>query len=322
MAAVTDSTIIDSAQSEYYDRNLLERAVEENLHDQFGQVRSLKARSGKTIKFRRYSGLAVATTPLSEGVTPVGKQLSKTDITAEIAMYGDYVTITDVVDLTNPDPVLTEAGDILGEQMGETRDILVRDTINAGTVAFYVADATTTSGANRAAVNAVISLNSIKVALQTLRTAKAKTIKEALKASVGINTYPVAPCYPAITHNLNVYKVKDLTGFVEPQEYASQGDLMRQEFGSVDQVRFCWSNNAAWWDNAGSGSKDVYSTLIFGRDAYGVIPLEKGTAKNIVKGFGSGDDPLNQRCTSGWKMLMTTAILNDDYLYRIESALS
>lgn len=326
MATLTTTTEISSALSEYYDRNLLERAVEENLHDQFAQVRPMKARNGLTIKFRRYNGLAPATTPLTEGVTPSGSQLSKTDVTAVIQQYGDFVTVTDVVDYTNPDPVLTEAGKVLGEQMGETRDLLIRDVINAGSAVFYVADATETSGASRTAVNAPISDASIRVALTALRAAKAKTIKELLKASVGINTQPIAPSYAAITHTNNIYKVKALTNFVEPQNYARTDDLMKNEFGAVDQIRFCWTNNAKVWTGAGAGTpgKDVYSTLIIGRDAYGVVPLEKGTARNIIKPLGSGgtDDPLEQRATSGWKMMFTSVILNDGFMYRIESALS
>ena len=65
---------------------------------------------------------------------------------------------------------------------------------------------------------------------------------------------------------------------------------------------------------------DVYSTLVFGANAYGMIPLQKGNIKNIVKKMGSAgtEDPLDQRATSGWKMAKTCKILNDDLMLRIE----
>lgn len=39
---------------------------------------------------------------------PAGNTLSITAITAQVAQYGDFVQISDVVDLTSLDPVLTE----------------------------------------------------------------------------------------------------------------------------------------------------------------------------------------------------------------------
>jgi N4-gp56 family major capsid protein len=68
----------------------------------------------------------------------------------------------------------------------------------------------------------------------------------------------------------------------------------------------------------------VYTTLFFGQNAYGITALEQGTAKNIVKPLGSGgsSDPLDQRATSGWKLFMTAAILNNNFMYRYETTAS
>ena len=42
----------------------------------------------------------------------------------------------------------------------------------------------------------------------------------------------------------------------------------------------------------------------------------------IYKGFGAGEDPLNQRQTTGWKGDYVTTILNDDFLLRIETSVA
>jgi N4-gp56 family major capsid protein len=63
---------------------------------------------------------------------------------------------------------------------------------------------------------------------------------------------------------------------------------------------------------------DVYATLIFAANSYGVCPLQGHAMENIVKPLGSGDDPLNQRWTSGWKATTTTSILNNAWMVRIE----
>jgi N4-gp56 family major capsid protein len=72
----------------FYDRQLLERALPELVHAEFAQKRPLPRRSGKTIEFRKFTALAPAVTPLTEGVTPAGNALAATAITASINQYG------------------------------------------------------------------------------------------------------------------------------------------------------------------------------------------------------------------------------------------
>ena len=122
----------------FYDRVLLERGTPFEVHTLFAETKSLKQRNGKTINFRRFGSLAVATTPLTEGVTPSGKTVTKTEITATIQEYGDFVRYSDMVDLVAIDPVLAEFQELLGEQAGETLDILARDVYVAGSNVYYL----------------------------------------------------------------------------------------------------------------------------------------------------------------------------------------
>jgi len=74
----------------------------------------------------------------------------------------------------------------------------------------------------------------------------------------------------------------------------------------------------------GGNSVPVYSTLVYGQDAFGDIELG-GTGKNveiIIKPVGSSGalDPLNQRGTIAWKVKgFCSVILQDDFIVRIES---
>ena len=74
----------------------------------------------------------------------------------------------------------------------------------------------------------------------------------------------------------------------------------------------------------GGNSVPVYSTLVYGQDAFGTIELG-GTGKNveiIIKPVGSSGalDPLNQRGTIAWKVKgFCSVILQDDFIVRIES---
>ena len=71
---------------------------------------------------------------------------------------------------------------------------------------------------------------------------------------------------------------------------------------------------------AGAKGRDVYSTLILGDEAYGTTKIDSMGLQSIVKPLGSGDDPLNQRATAGWKLTKVTTILIQLYMIRIETA--
>ncbi|OQA72512.1 MAG: hypothetical protein BWY35_01360 [Firmicutes bacterium ADurb.Bin248] len=77
---------------------------------------------------------------------------------------------------------------------------------------------------------------------------------------------------------------------------------------------------------ADKSAADVHFSLVFGKDAYGVVDLEgRGAMQSIVKPRGSAgaDDPLDQRSTVGAKVPAYAAkILNDLWLVRIEHGAS
>ena len=117
----------------FYDMTLIDEAQASLVHDQFAQKRPIPAGSGKTIEFRKFASLPKAMTPLTEGVTPDGKSLTVTAITATVNQYGDYITMSDVLELTTIDNVIVEATKLLGRQAGLTLDTVVRNVMHSGT---------------------------------------------------------------------------------------------------------------------------------------------------------------------------------------------
>lgn len=314
--ATTGTSQIPAGVSAFYDRNLLERAVPSFIHDLFGQMRNIPKGNSDTIKFRKYSALTAATTALTEGVTPTGSQLSVTDSTATLSQYGDYVTLTDIVQTDVEDNVIKEATDVLGEQAGDTYDQVWRDVLVAGTSVRYA-----NGVANRASVAASIATADLDSAIKTLRGNDAKMFREAIEGTNKINTYPIAAAYGAICHTDTAEKIEALTGVKKVHEYAGMKVIHPSEFASYRYIRFLATTNAKVFTGAGSSSADVYATLVFGKDAYGVVsPRGQRGFETIVKPLGSGDDALNQRSTVGWKGRTVAKILNDSFMVRIESA--
>jgi len=99
------------------------------VHTKFAQKRVLPEKMGDTIVFRRYSRLDTVPVPLVDGITPPGSPLSATDIKARVAFYGNFVTVTNQVELTVEDRVLNEAARLLAQNLAQTLDEVTRDVL-------------------------------------------------------------------------------------------------------------------------------------------------------------------------------------------------
>lgn len=317
-AGMTTTSVVTPAPStspyaDFYDRVMLTRAVANFVHQKWAQVRDIPKNAGQTIKFRKYTNLTAATTALTEGTTPAGSVLAITDIVATPLQYGDFVTMSDKVQFSTLDPLLTETAELLGDQAGDTLDQLTRDVIAAGTTIQYAGTnaATTTIKATD-----VLSAAEAREAVRTLQTNNAKPIMRMVNPADAYGTTPLNACYIGIIHPKTLYDLKSDSAFVPVQKYPNQSDVMEGEVGAIDEVRFVMSTNAKLNATAGSGATvPVYYTPIFGRDFYGITRISGEALKNIVKPLGSAGtaDPLDQRATSGWKATFVAKILNQDF---------
>jgi N4-gp56 family major capsid protein len=100
--------------------------------------------------------------------------------------------------------------------------------------------------------------------------------------------------------------------------------MLKGEIGCLGGVRFVESTEAKIWGEAGASNAAVFSTLVLGKNAYGVTEVEGGGLETIVKQKGSAGtaDPLDQRASAGWKAIKTAEILSDEFMVRIESSSS
>ena len=121
----------------FYDRTLIHLAKPNLIHGQFGQKRNIPANGGTNIEFRKFAPLGKATTPLVEGVTPDGQNLDVSTVQATVKQYGGYVTISDNLDITGIDPVVTETIALISDQAAQTIDTVERDILVCGTNVQY-----------------------------------------------------------------------------------------------------------------------------------------------------------------------------------------
>lgn len=301
--SLTTTTQVDPGVQLFYDRVLLKRAQPFLIHEKGAQTRNIRKKSGDTEKFRRYASLTTATTPLTEGVTPPGQQAAKTDLTVKVKQYGDFMHLSDWVDLTVEDPVLTEFAEILGEQMGKTRDKLCRNIMAAC--------------ASTVDVSGTLAEANVKTAIKTLVNNDAQFLTTLVRAGTGQGTMPVSPAYWAMSNAELLDDWQGVTGWLPTRKYAKPDEADAAEWGSIEQVRVLLSTQG-YKDNS---LTYPYKIPVIGKNAYGVTEIEGGAAKNIVKPFGSGgtEDPLNQRATTGWKMTYAARILNDNFMIVLDN---
>ncbi len=320
MAQTTISEVA-SAVNYFYVRTMLKAARPLLVHTKWAQVKDIPKGNSENIRFRRYTLLTAATTALTEGVTPEGSQLAVSNVNATVAQYGDFVTLTDFLQMTTLDPILTETADLLGQQAGNTLDQITRDVIIAGDTVQYASSAT-----SRTTITSGMKLTrqEVREAVRTLQSNDARKITRMVNPSTGFNTSPINAAFVGIISENTLYDLKNETGWIPVEDYASQSGVMEGEVGAMDDVRFVMTTNAKIFTAGGAGSIDVHGTLILGADFYGISRISGEAMRNIVKPLGSAGtaDPLDQRSTSGWKATFVAKVLNENYAVRVEHAVS
>ena len=293
----------------YYSDYLIDLAQPELVHDQFAQKHPIPKNGGKTIDFRKFSPLAEATSPLTEGVTPNGQSMTVTNLTATVAQYGGYVTLSDMLLLTAVDNNLLQATKLIASQAGRTLDTITREVLNAGTVVQYAEGQVN----SRAALYYTSKTDNCNLT--------AAAIRKAVRYLESQDAPKIGGYYVGIIHPYCKFDLMSDPEWLNPHQYADPENIYQGEIGALYGVRFVQSSRAKVFTGAGASGADVYSTLILGDEAYGVTEVRGGGLEHIVKQLGSagGADPLNQRATCGWKATRVAKILVPQYVVRIET---
>lgn len=210
----------------YYSDYLIDNAVPNLVHDQFGQRHPIPANGGKTINFRKFVPFSKASKPLTEGITPDGGSLSVTNVTAEVSQYGYYVTLSDVLMLTAVDNTLVETTRLLGSQAGSTLDTVTREVLNSGTSVMYAAGKET-----RQALDSTAKLG-VDDVFKAARFLKAQNAPKIEGGYIGI-------VHPDVSYDL----MRD-PEWIDVNKYSNSENIFNGEIGKIGGVRFVESTEA------------------------------------------------------------------------------
>lgn len=304
MAATTTTQLAADLQT-YFSKALLKQAKYKVVLDQFGYTERIPSNSSKTISFTQYSDLAPVSTTLTEGTPPTDTALATTAITATIDQVGAYVTLTDLAKLTPKHPVMQKTLELLGVQGARSYDNFIATTLQAGTGVYYAGGV-----ASRATLTATsyITMADVTKAVVNLRKNGAMEFDDGNFVCV---------IDPQVEGDLLLDTNLQNVAYRQRPD-SRTNELYKGAIVTFAGVTFVRSNNLGTV-SAGSGGAVVgHISYVFGQNAYAVTDLQN--MQTYTQGPGSVSDPLEQKMTVGWKFGFKSVILNNNFMYRIESA--
>jgi len=222
----------------FYGTSLLENSREKMVFTQLGKKQPYK---GNTIEWRKWNTFAKAMTPLSEGVIPTGQKFGMTAITASTNQHGDYVAISDRLELESYDDVIFGATEEMGAAEGETYDTLTRNILVAGNSVAY---APTQSGGSKTPVSKRDALDSTAVLDPELVAKVATWLKKSKAPTYEGNTYVM------VIHPSQAFDLRNSAEWKEFHKYADVAPIFNGEIGTLHGIRFIESNNVKIYKGA------------------------------------------------------------------------
>ena len=295
---------------------LIQKVLEEELRNplqyllpgNFRQANFVPGTNG-TMRFLRVADMdvtvaipAVAGTPpfLTEGTAPTTEDLTLGYEEFSAHQTGRILKITDVALLQSVVDLMGTAAERIARNAIAIADKNVALIVNAGTNVLYAdADHTwDTTARNQLTAADVLDGLTLKRAVATLE----------------IDNVPKFPdgSYHAIINPAAKFDLMIDTavgGWIDAARYAGAKQLMNGEIGEYAGVRFVQSPVGNKFAAGGSSSANVYSTIVFGPDAYAFGDF--GQIEVHLTPPGGGSDPLFQRALIGWKGYFGAVVIGE-----------
>lgn len=284
----------------YYEKVFLTRAQYELVLKEGGQKRTHPANSGVTVNFTRYNPLTIITDPLGQASNPISCPINASTVTMTLSEYGLTTTHGRLLTTVSIDAGMKEKIELVGQNMGETLNRLVRNELGNGT-SYYGNDhtvATFTAGD-------VLDACNIRLMVQTLDLNKAAPYKDGL--------------FIGKADPINKYKLLGDSTWINAHTYVQKDDgLFKGEMGELYQVRWLLNKDYASGieatSTASSGVVRFY-TYVHGDNAFGTYDLETNQPKLfILPNQVDSNSPAGRVSFISWAGAYATKILNSNWV--------
>lgn len=288
----TESNTLTEGMQRYYDTELLENAKEELFFNQFGKVQTLPEGNGKKVQWRKFDTFGKALTPLEEGVTPDGNSMTMTSVEAEVEQYGDYTTVSDMLDMTAVDDVILSCTEEHGAQAGLTLDTLTRNELCRGTNVSFPGNVEFRYQLDE---NCKLTSTVVNKAVTKLKKNKAPKI----------NGKYICIIHPSVSEDL-----RESEGWIEAHKYAAVTEIFNGEIGELHGVRFIETNEAPIFRGADLSADSRNLSVQAEANAATEITIGKSLPENSLAGryILIGETKVKVVSNAGTKIIVDSAV--------------
>ena len=337
MAGITDtaSTGISNSLQAYFSKELLKQIVQNIVLEQFAKKQALPEKAGKnSVRFFRY--VEPNTTDiksLSEGdghtsntawAKGAYKEMTLEYVDVTLSQYGQVIGISDLLTAQQLFNHLEQATTVNGQDAA-----LHLDT----KIAYTLGDDTSITGGTSITLNkisrfagasgyysAAPTSSQVMTGLELLDTATALKVNNAPTT----NGYYTAVADPRVLRDL-----QNDSDWISSRHYGDPDAIMKGEVGRYAGIR-CIETTNAYQTQHGTGaarvtyngSGGVYSTFVFGDQAFGTVDLASQSPYAPKMQIAQGPDktdPLAQLTTVGFKTYYGQKILQPKFLAQVYS---
>jgi N4-gp56 family major capsid protein len=114
----------------YYKKKGLDRLQKKFVFRSACMKDMLAKQMGRTVQWFRYTNFSAATTEATEGTVGTAQSLTSKVVSATIAQYVAFITVSDLLKDTALDPIVQNASELLGYQGGISVDQITRTIID------------------------------------------------------------------------------------------------------------------------------------------------------------------------------------------------
>lgn len=232
-----------------------------------------------------------------------------------VSFYGLFAAINQRVFLQNQDQVLHEVAELCGLSLRMTEDQLMRDTL-AATATVYRC-----TGGNNGDLPTNISLSDIDTVCAALLGNDAWYMLDRVEPGRNFASGPVRNSYALLCHTDMTPDYNNLNNWTPQWNYSNQKDTMREEWGSVSNVRVFVSSVGSKLPYASKLGKTVYNNYVIGMEAYGKVHQDNYSSQIIFRpAIYSG--ALAQNITIGYTMAQVQKVYDDQWLTNMQCTLT
>jgi len=297
MANVNVTTSLSQEVMTFYEKVFLARAEFDMILKEGGQMRTHGTNSGRTINFTRVVPMGISTTPLAEASNPSACQLTASTVAVTLSEYGATTITSKLLSLVSIDVNLKEKIEVVGQNMGETLNRIVRDELSNGTS--FLPNGHTTGTASG---SDVFSASAIRGMVQRLEINKARTYKDGM--------------FMGKTTPQNKISLLGDNAWLNAKQYSDVKDLYKGEMGELFQVRWLLNKDVASANGDSSTAACttvLYYTYVHGADAFGSFDLSGDKPKLYVYQGIDSTNTTGRATYISWAGAYAAKLLNSDW---------